>query len=401
MTELANRADLSELEARFDHHDIEQARDPFSVYRALRPQCPVARSEQQGGFWAVLSYVENEEAFRDHGRFSSETVQVPRGEEWAFPAMPPVTFDPPRHRQLRKLLQPSFSPARVARLEPEIRARAISSIEEVLAGGKADGSKQYGLPIAINAVVYLLGVPLADEGLFAHWVDALVNVHGAADREGSLRAAQEMMQYFTGLIAEHRENPKDDLLSLILEDEEHGVDLTEPELYGLVFLFLTAGLDTAWKVIASSLHHLATHDDDRRRLVAQPELIPAACEEFLRFYAPTLMGRVATQDTELGGRQIRRGDLLLLCNGAANRDPAVFHDPEKFIVDRDDARHISFGSGVHRCIGAPIGQLEVRIALEEWLKRIPEFRLADPDAVQWIPGPIWGAYNVDLEWDTP
>jgi cytochrome P450 len=135
--------------------------------------------------------------------------------------------------------------------------------------------------------------------------------------------------------------------------------------------------------------------------VAQPELIPAACEEFLRFYAPTLMGRVATQDTELGGRQIRRGDLLLLCNGAANRDPAVFHDPEKFIVDRDDARHISFGSGVHRCIGAPIGQLEVRIALEEWLKRIPEFRLADPDAVQWIPGPIWGAYNVHLEWDTP
>lgn len=401
MTELTSRPDLAGLEARFDHHSVEQARDPFSVYRALREECPVARSEQQGGFWAVLSYAENEAAFRDPTRFSSETVQVPRGEEWAFPSMPPVTFDPPRHRRLRKLLQPSFSPARVARLEPEIRARAISSIEAVLPLGRADGSKQYGLPIAVNAVVYLLGVPLADEARFAVWIDALVNVHGAADREGSMRAGQEMMAYFTDLIAEHRENPKDDLLSLVLEDKEHGVDMDERELYGMVFLFLTAGLDTAWKVIASSLHHLATHDEDRRRLVEQPELIPAACEEFLRYYAPTLMGRVATQDTELGGRAIKQGDLLLLCNGAANRDPKVFHDPEKFIIDRNDARHISFGSGIHRCIGAPIGQLELRIALEEWLRRIPEFRLSDPDSVQWLPGPIWGAYNVDLEWDTP
>jgi hypothetical protein len=403
MTHVARDEDLAEAEASFDHLDVEQAQDPFAVYQGLREKCPVVHSEQQGGFWAVLGYAETREAYNNPTCFSSESVVVPR--DFQFPTMPPVTWDPPRHRTLRKLLQPTFSPRKIAQLEPEIRARAKMAVEAVRDAGKADASQDYALRIAVSAVTYLLGVPAEDEARFAVWIDSVVNMNGngGANREAAAQSGQEMMAYFADLIQDHRDDPKNDMLAVLLEDRDtgaSGADLNDEELFGSIFLFLTAGLDTAWKLIATSLYHLATHDDDRRRLVAEPDLIPIACQEFLRYYAPALMGRVATRDSELGGRQIKAGDSVLLCNQSANRDPAVFTDPEKFILDRNDTRHLAFGYGVHRCIGAPIAHLELEIAIEEWLKAIPDFRLADPTAVEWMTGQIWGVYRVDLEWDT-
>ena len=198
-------------------------------------------------------------------------------------------------------------------------------------------------------------------------------------------------------IADRRANPRDDLISkLQAETLPNGDPLTDKHILGTCFLLLVAGIDTTWSSIASNLLHLASHEDDRRRLVEEPELIPTAVEEFLRAYSPVTMARVAAEDTEIAGCPVMAGDKVFLPFGASNRDPEMFDRPDEVVIDRQENRHFAFGIGIHRCLGSNLARMELVVAMEEWLKRFPEFSLAEESEVQWGGTQVRGPRSVPI-----
>ncbi|MCH8901445.1 MAG: cytochrome P450, partial [Chloroflexi bacterium] len=199
-------------------------------------------------------------------------------------------------------------------------------------------------------------------------------------------------------IQEHKDHPQDDLISYLLSAEVDGKPVEETHVLGTCFLILLAGIDTTWSSIGSALWHLAQHPEDRARLIAEPELITSAVEEFLRAYSPVTMARVVTEDYEYNGCPMSEGDKVIMNFPAANRDPAKFKDPDKFIIDREENPHIAFGVGIHRCAGSNLARMEMRVSIEEWLKRIPEFRLEDPEAVTWAGGQVRGPRTMTVVW---
>jgi cytochrome P450 len=185
-------------------------------------------------------------------------------------------------------------------------------------------------------------------------------------------------------------------MSYLVDAEMDGVPLTRKHKLGAAFLVLIAGADTTWSAIGSSIWHLATHVDDRARLLAEPKLIDTGVEELLRVYAPVSVGRLATADTELRGRCVAAGERVLLPFGAANRDPEVFDEPEEIRLDRRRNRHLTFGTGAHRCLGSNLARLELKVALQEWLRAMPDFRLTNPGDVEWSGGQTRGPERVDI-----
>ena len=186
------------------------------------------------------------------------------------------------------------------------------------------------------------------------------------------------------------------MISQLLAAEVDGEPVSEDLVVGESALLLVAGVDTTWSAIGSALFHLASHPDDRRRLVADPELLPTAIEEILRFYSPVTMGRIATSDTAVGECPVGAGDRVVVNFPAANRDPDEFPDADAFVIDRAKNRHLAFGVGIHRCAGSNLARMELRVAIEEWLAAIPEFELADPDAVTWAGGQVRGPRSVPV-----
>jgi cytochrome P450 len=193
-----------------------------------------------------------------------------------------------------------------------------------------------------------------------------------------------------------RENPGDDLISELLRSEVDGGPVPDDHILGTAALTLIAGVDTTWSAIGSSLWHLATHPDDRRRLVEEPDLMPIAIEELLRAYSPVTMARIVASDTEVAGCPMHEGDRVLMNFPAANRDPDAFERADEVIIDRELNRHVAFGVGIHRCAGSNLARMELRVALTEWLERIPEFHIEDPDKVTWAGGQVRGPRNVPV-----
>jgi hypothetical protein len=219
---------------------------------------------------------------------------------------------------------------------------------------------------------------------------------GPKDQAVRSRAVGEILAYLGGLLDEREAEPRDDLITYLAGAAIDGVPLSRKHRIGSAFLILIAGADTTWSAIGSSLWHLATHEEDRRRLVADPGLIDTAAEEFLRVYAPVSVGRIARQDTDLDGRMVGTGERVLLAFAAANRDPDVFEDPDEIRIDRKRNRHLTFGSGGHRCLGSNLARLELRVTLEEWLRVMPDFRLDGPGAIEWSGGQTRGPERVDF-----
>jgi hypothetical protein len=203
-------------------------------------------------------------------------------------------------------------------------------------------------------------------------------------------------KYFTAQIKDHMDNPRDDLTSYLLNVELDGQNLALEHVFGTMLLILVAGIDTTWSAIGSTIWHLARNPDDLARLVNEPDLMPVAIEEFLRFYAPVTMARLVKHDMEYLGCPMKEDDWILLGFPAANRDPVAFKDADQFIIDRAENRHVAFGLGIHRCAGSNLARLEMRVALEEFIKRYPKFELAEPDAVTWAPGQIRGPRNLPI-----
>jgi cytochrome P450 len=246
----------------------------------------------------------------------------------------------------------------------------------------------------VRVIGAILGIPEELADTFTGWVRDVLEF--ADDPRRVERGMFGIGYYLWDRINERRDVDGDDLLTFLLHADVEGEPVDDMVILGMAILTMIAGIDTTWSAIGSSIWHLATHDDDRRRLVAEPELMDTAVEEFLRAYAPVTMARAVTSDIEFNGCPMRQGDKLLLNFPAANRDPSVFDRADEVLLDRRENRHVAFGSGIHRCAGSNLARMELRVAIEEWLHRVPVFHLADDAAVTWAGGQVRGPRRLDV-----
>ena len=378
----------------FDILDPDYVADPFLIWDDLRSTCPIAHTDRRGGSFLPTRYADVVAIARDHETFSSSHVGVlpPEadhdGPDLLPAGVPPISADPPEHTWSRRLLLPWFSPNRVDQYETKTRQLCNDLIDGFLADGTADAAADYAQQIPVRIIGLVLGVPDSMADTFTGWVrDVLEFAHDAPRRE---KATGELVTYFSQLMAERRVDPGEDLISTLLQTEVEGEPIPDDHILGTVALTLIAGVDTTWSSIGSALWHLATHDDDRRRLVAEPELMDTALEELLRAYSPVTMARVTTTNTEVAGCPMSEGDHVVLNFPAANRDPDQFPDADEVILDRASNRHVAFGVGIHRCAGSNLARMELRVAIETWLERIPEFSIVEGATVTWAGGQVRG-----------
>jgi cytochrome P450 len=379
----------------YDLYSAEFRADPHAQFAAMRSSgCPVAHSGKWGGSWMFSGYDDVRDLARDAERFTSRAVEVAGPLNAAGGLyLPPLTSDPPRHRPDRDVLMPYFMPAQVARMEPMIRTESRRLVAALAARGEGDVIADYAQPLTLAVLTSILGVP--DGSQITDWMIRMIRV-GPMDQQVRAGAVREIIAYLDGLLAERERagNTGDDLLSYLNRAEIDGEPLSRRHRIGAGFLVLIAGADTTWSAIGSSLWHLATQPRDRQRLADEPRLLDTAIEEFLRYYAPVTVGRLAREDVEAHGRRVPAGDRVILPFAAANRDPAVFDDPDELRIDRRRNRHLTFGSGVHRCLGSNLARLELKVTLQEWLAAMPRFRLADGERIEWSGGQTRGPERV-------
>ncbi len=372
----------------FDHRDPRWIEDPYPIWDELRKSCPIARTDRFAGAYFPSRYADVKAIAYDTEHFSSRRIIVRETRPPLIPA-PPITSDPPQHRPAKQVLLPAFTPEAITRHEPRTREICRALIERFAGDPGCDAAVDYAQEIPVRVIAHILGVPEQEGDLYRKWIHEILEV-GITDIAVALRASDEMIAYFTGHIAERRARPRDDLIDYLINVRIEGRTLSDEHINGTLRLLLIAGIDTTWSAIGSCLWHLAGHADDRRRLAAEPDLMSSAVEEFLRAYAPVTMAREVVKETQIGGCTFVPGHMVLLSFPAANRDPAAFADADRVVLDRKECRHAAFGLGIHRCVGSNLARMEIRVALDEWLKRIPEFRL-DPEApVTWSQGTVRG-----------
>src|SRR5258708_20009544 len=352
----------------YDLFSLEFRADPFSQWDAMRQGCRVGESNQGGGGWMPVHYNDIRRIARDAQRFSSRAVEVagPIPAQGGGLFAPPLTSDPPEHHSHRSLLQPFFTPQKLAELEPFIRAEARSLVNVLAERGGGDVIEDFAQHLTIAVLAKILDVPRDNELRFTNWVVRLVRI-GPRDQAVRAAAVREILDYCDALLTERWASPGDDLVRYLATAHIDGQPLSRKHQLGSCLLILLAGADTTWSVIGASLCHLATHPEDRARLTAEPELLGRAVEELLRAYAPVTVARIAKEGVELHSRSIEAGERIILPLAAANRDPKQFVDPNVVKLDRKPNLHLTFGSGGHRCLGASLATLELRAGLEEWL----------------------------------
>jgi len=272
--------------------------------------------------------------------------------------------------------------------EAMTRGLCTGLIDGFIAAGGADAASDYAQQIPVRVIAHILGVSPDLSDTFTGWVRDVLEF--ADDQDRRVNGVQGLLEYFIEEVAKRRARPGDDLLSELLRTEVDGAPIEDSLVLGAAALVLIAGVDTTWSAIGSSLWHLATHEADRKRMVEDPEVMPLAVEELLRAYSPVTMARMVTTDVEYAGCPMKAGDKILMNFPAANRDPEVFDDADEVVLDRAHNRHVAFGSGIHRCAGSNLARMELRVALEEWLRRIPEFRLEEGEEVTWAGGQVRG-----------
>jgi cytochrome P450 len=401
MTTELQKTEVTDFAVDWDHTDPTWVADPYPIWEDLRERCPVAHTERYGGGWFPSTHALVSEIAHDTEHFSSRTVVIGNGRpgEGAPPApigvAPPISSDPPFHQIARRIVLPAFAPGPVNALEPRIRDLCKRLLNRLEQNDVIDGSRDYAQYIPAGVISLLLGFPEEDEDLFREFIHAVLEGVDEPDQERRMQMFAPVRDYVLQQIEDHRENPRDDLTQYLLNVEVGGQKLSPEHIFGTVVLVLIAGIDTTWSAIGSSLYHLATNPTDLKRLIDEPELLPTAVEEFLRFYAPVSMARLVKEDFDFHGCPMKKNDWILLGFPAANRDPEVFPDADKFIIDREHNRHIAFGLGIHRCAGSNLARLELTVALEEFLKRYSKFELADHD-VRWSQGQVRGPRKLPL-----
>ena len=380
----------------FDHTDPRWTENPFPIWDELRAKCPVVHTERFLGCYLPTTYEAVKEIAYDTEHFSSRRVVVRNARpEPPYPS-PPITSDPPEHKPAKQLLLPPFTPDAMKKLEPRVRAICNELIDEFIADGKCDAAARYTKHIPVRAIAHMLGIPEQDGELFIKWIHEILEL-GIKDDDVLMRAVRDMSGYFAEQIEHRKKHSTDDLISTLMNArDKNGQPLPDLHVLGSLRLLLIAGIDTTWSAIGSSLWHLAKTPADRERLVANPALIRTAIEEFLRAYSPVTMAREVMKETAVSGCPVKPGNMVLLSFPAANRDPAVFPDADKVVIDRRENRHAAFGLGIHRCIGSNLARMEMMAAIEEWLRRIPDFRLDPAAKVTWSEGTVRGPRQLPM-----
>ena len=391
---MAARPPVVDWATDWDHLDPQWVDDPYPIWSELRHSCPIAHTDRFGGVYLPTRYEDVRAIAYDTEHFSSRKVAVREVHPPTDRGAPPITSDPPRHRLARMVLLPPFTPDAIEKLRPRAQAICNELIDAFIANGTCDAAVDYAQHIPVKVMAHMLGVPESDGDLFRAWINATLQ-EGATDQAALMKAMVEMTEYFRGPMLERRQKPGGDLISYLVQQRyPDGRNLTDNHVLGSVRLLLVAGVDTTWSAIGAFIWHLAKTPEDRRRLVAEPALMPTAIEELLRAYAPVTMAREVVAETEIGGCPFKPGKMVLLSFPAANRDPVMFSDADKVIIDRKENRHAAFGLGIHRCIGSNLARMELTVALEELLKRVPEFSLAGP--VTWSEGTVRGPRRLPI-----
>ncbi len=392
---MRNTAPVKDWASDFEVLDPRYIADPFSIWDDLRSRCPIAHTERRGSNWLPTRYDDVTTIAHDIEHFSSLKVAVipidddePADGPLLEYGLPPISADPPLHTWTRRLLLPWFSHHRVDGYVPLTRDLCRSLLDRIADTGHADAAAQYAQQIPVRVIARILGVSADMSDQFTEWVRDILEF--ADDPERRTTGADGLLDYFVNQVEYLRQAPGDDLLSELLQTEVDGAPLEDGIILGMAALVLIAGVDTTWSAIGSSLWHLATHPDDLERLATDPELMPLAVEELLRAYSPVTMARVVTSDVEFAGCPMKEGDKVLMNFPAANRDPEAFESPGVVDLARAQNRHVAFGSGIHRCAGSNLARMELRVALEEWLHRIPTFTLEKGREVTWAGGQVRG-----------
>jgi cytochrome P450 len=369
--------------------DPEMAANPQPVFSALRDSMPVMPVE---GIGVVVSRrAEIEEIFRDPATFSSNMEAVDLKN--ARPLIP-LQIDPPDHKKYRKILDPIFAPREMALIAEPVAQLANELIDAFVDRDGVDFAREFSVPFPSLVFLTLLGLPLDELARFIDMKDGIIRPdqvtgtpYGSAEMQAyQQKTADSIYEYFEEVLDEREADRRDDLLSRFLDVEVDGIKLKRTEILDICFLFLIAGLDTVSATLDCMFSYLAQHPEQRQQLVDDPSLIPAAIEELLRWETPVLgVARAATRDTELAGCPIHKGDQVSVILSSANTDPAEFDDPDVVRFDRATNRHLAFGGGLHRCLGSHLARQELRIALREWHRRIPDYSVAPGHTLVYTP----------------
>jgi cytochrome P450 len=384
----------------FNPFDPRLRTDPYAVYRELREGEPVFWNEILQ-MWMLTSFDDCLAVLRDHTRFSSERTRADnvflkamedyrRGSGPLGRTLTMLSSDPPAHTRMRNLVNKAFTPRSVELIRPRIQEIADELLDNLPDPNAIDVVKDLAIPLPIIVIAEVLGIPAADREQFKAWSSAIARTLGGAFQPQDVldlaqRSSNEIADYFREQIALRRTEPRDDLLGRLILAEEAGDLLSEDELIATCILLLVAGNETTTNLIGNGALLLLNNPDQRRLLQDRPELLTPAVEEMLRYDGPAQMtSRVCTEDIEFGGKQFKKGQVVIEIIGAANHDPAQYADPDVFDITRNEGRHLAFGHGIHYCIGAGLAMAEAEVAIATLLQRFPEPQPA-------FESPEWGA----------
>ena len=365
----------------FDQNSPEFAADPWSKYEELRSSCPVAHTDSHGGFWVLSKYEDVVKVAKDDVTFSSvPTTVIPDSGVYN---LIPLQSDPPDVQRYRMALMPYFSANALQQYAPRVRQFTSDCIDAFIGRGHCELVTELANPVPSMTALEFIGFDPADWHDFAGPLHQLsFSAGGSEGRRQALEDIGKMDQAITAAIEQRRVAPRDDAISKLIVYEKDGVSFSDDELHGLVKMLLFGGLDTTMAAASNALLYLSEHPDLKQRLIEDPALIPKAVEEFLRFEAPVhAFARNVMADTEIGGQTIRAGERVYMLWASANRDPDQFENPDAVNFERKQNRHLTFGIGAHRCLGAQLARMELQIMLEEILHRIPDFHI-DPEQVR-------------------
>ena len=362
----------------YDPTSVRIRNNPYDTYDRMRDRDPVHRMRLISA-WVLTRYEDVDAVLRDHRRFLKDDSSD------IYRSM--LNSNPPDHTRLRAIVSKAFTPRAVAELHPRIQRIVDDLLNDLEREGGFDLMEKFAYPIPITVIAEMLGVPARDMDIFEIWsndVSLIIEPYQTEEQELRVeKASKELFEYFEDIMEQRRREPRDDMITALMNAEEEGDKLTHEELLGTLMLLLVAGNETTRNLIGNGMLALLKHPDQLRRLRDNPDLLDSAVNELLRYDSPVqLDGRIAHEDVEIAGTQIQAGERVINAIGAANRDPAVFTNPNTLDIGRREKSHISFGRGIHHCLGAPLAMMEGRIAFASLLDRFssislvsePEFR---------------------------
>jgi cytochrome P450 len=365
---------------------LELRTNPYPIYKAMRDADPLLWNEfLQAGL--ITGYDDVQAILKDSVRFSSDRrrannrllVQLTEQQELSLMRRTPtmLSVDPPSHTRMRNLVNKAFTPRAVEKMRPHVQEITEALLDDVAEPGRIDVVRDLAVPLPIIVIAEMLGVSPSDREQFKTWSADIAAVLGNAPPEEVLEkgrlASEALADYFAAIIEDRRKEPRDDLISALIAARDQADLLSQDELLATCVLLLVAGNVTTTNLIGNGIWTLVQHPEERRLLEADTSLITSAVEELLRYESPVqATSRVVSEDMEFRGKQLKKGQILIAFLGAANRDPAIFPDPDKLDLARQENRHLAFGQGIHYCLGAPLARMEGQIAIQAILRRYPE-----------------------------